>query len=423
MTTPGTRAIRWAALAVTLVVAMASWPLRADAQGAAPSASVERLNAAWESSLALERTHEIAKARTVLLEAFGPTPATFYPCLRLAWLNLLLKDAAASTSLYRRAATLPGATAEARQGLVLALTQTGYQALARGNNGAARRAWEEALALDPSAADARYGLDLVGRTNGATPELWVARMGATTGSSSGDIVYAQVPVRITSGINLRGAYRHIGWPTGGSTTMDPATGTTTTTSAYFGTQDEVYGAVAVETGVATTEVTGFELWNADEHIPGFGAASRIGGTYGVSVMAVGMKRSSGWNVQVAPEAFAWLSPALAVSGGIRHTRDPLLSATSVLVGATVRHRSVEVDGGVHIGTERWAFGAAGPTVLSFADSTSAGGTATVSLALSKTWGVSVQGQVERLRAVDTGAAAGTYSTVALGVRWMPWRVR
>ena len=108
---------------------------------------------------------------------------------------------------------------------------------------------------------------------------------------------------------------------------------------------------------------------------------------------------------------------------IRFTSDSGTSATSALVGGSVRLGALRLAAQAHVGTERTAFDMVGPTVLSFFSNTSAGGSVTASYPLGA-FTLQAQVQGERLTTA-TGANGGHYLSFGVGVRWLPdgdtWR--
>jgi hypothetical protein len=374
--------------------------------GAAAQAQ-DRLADAWTQSTTLEAAGDVRKARAVMVEAFGALPDRYDACMRIAALSVRLHEAASAVTVYRHARQLPGAGEGAAEGLVSALTTAGYDALDRGDLGAARREWQEAIAIDPAAVDARRGLDLVGPSRGGAVEAWAGRLSAP--GASAEVVYVNVPFRLNDQVSVRGAYRQVGGATAGKAGVTP----------FFGSQHEFYGGVTVERGIASTEVVAFGLQSTIEHIGGVAASTRIGGRYGMTFTVAGIHEAAGWNTQVMPQAFIWPVPWLVLDAGVRITRDPSVSATNATVGGALRLPALTIDAQAHLGTERLAFGMAGPSVMSFAASTTGGATVTAVVPVSKPLTLYAQVQVEQLGTKTGAAASGHYLGVAAGVRWVP----
>ena len=363
---------------------------------------------AWDRSIALETSNELAKARSVLIEAYGQTPESYDVTLRLGWLSLKLKEADQAISYYIRASKMPDATADAKVGLASSMALAGYQALARGDVPSARARWLEALGADPTCADARAGLDLVGPSTEVTPELWYGYLNDGTSSTSANAFFLAVPYRANDHVTVRGAYRRI------------QSGSTVTSSSLLGTHDEFYGAMAFEQGMAATEFMGLAWHDSTGTIPGFAGSLRLGGRYGVTAVASGFDKSAGWNRQLLAQAFAWPTPWLALALGARTTGDPDGSSTSVTFGATLKNAQAEVDVRGHAGKERWAFSMAAPMIMSFSTATDGGATVTAFFRVSRQLAVGAQAQFEHLLA-STSTTTGQYVGVAVGVRWLPSR--
>ena len=390
-------AIGAAAVMMSLNVA-----LRAGAQVSAPPTAQATSANAWQMSLALEGANEIRQARVVLVEAWGERPAFYDVCIRLAWLALRLGESRESVDLYRRARELPGALPEVNTGLTWALTAFGYQQLERGNVPAARRAFAEALTLSPHDPDAAHAVDLVGASHSVAGEAWVGHLTASADSSAAQLLYLHLPIRLNDNVSIRAAYRHVGSPTA-------AAGA----AGLFGTQDEIYGAIAVERGVTATEIALFSLSNTLSSSQGFAVSSRAGGHTGIAVTVAGISQSSGWNFQFVPQAFTWLSPYVAIGAGVRFTHDSLLSAASPLVSLTLRMDPVEIDAQAHFGKERWAYSPAGPTILSFLANTSSGVTITGTVQAGKMFTMFGQLQSESI----TGSTGDSrFTSLAGGLR-------
>ena len=376
-----------------------------------PAGQQQRAATAWDQSLAFEAGNDVRRAREVLVQAYGPRPDIYSVCVRLAWLSLRLREGDQAVGLYRHARELPGALPEATQGLRSALTMAGYDALDRGDLRGARRAWTEALTIDANDADARRGLDLLGPASGVAPELWIGALSATADTAMVRVLYVAVPYRITDALSVRGAYRRV------------AVETTFDSKAIFGSQSEYFGGVAYERGITATELVGLALVNSEQTSWGAAIATRVGGRYGLTLMASGLHRTDGWNAQVAPQGFLWLRPYLALSAGVRVTHDSAMSPSSPLAGATIRWNRLVVDAQAHFGAERFAVGMAGPTVMSFNASTARGATVTgaITLGRNKDRVLFVQAQFESLRTPDGTTGNGSYTGWALGLRMLPPR--
>ncbi|MBL0172113.1 MAG: hypothetical protein IPP90_15585 [Gemmatimonadaceae bacterium] len=370
------------------------------------NASVLASPYAWDLSLAFETAGDVRGARTVMVNRYGARPGSYVPCVRLAWLNLQLGDVTEAIALYRRARALDDSQTEAPAGLALALTRVGYLALERGDYPMARRSWEEALVHEPLNQSAKQGLTLVGRSDEIAPEVWIGHINASQNSSSSNVLYAALPVRVNPWLTLRAAFRSVGTPSAALNTVP-----------FFGSQREMFGGVQVEHGRSATEVVGFRLTNDVSSSNGAAVGLRVGGRAGATMMASAIQTTAGSNIQVAPSAYRWVRPSLRLSLGTRVTRDSALTGVSGLLGATWHGRQADVDVRIHAGTERWAFDLAGPTILSFLAQTSGGGSVTGSVPFASGATLSVQAQMERI--VSTSLGDGWYRSIAIGMRFVP----
>ena len=397
--------------AVTLAAAASLMRAQSPAASATPTAARAPATP-WDSSVALEGRNAFAPARQVLINAYGEQSDFYDVSIRVAWLTLRLREGREAVAHYRRARAMPAGGAEATEGLAMALTLDGYQQLDRGDLPSARRDFDEALALGESSGDARAGLGLTGPLTGYSADLWLAQLSASPGASVAQAIYLAVPVRINPSLSVRGAFRHVGSPRSDSVSV-----------AVFGTQSEFFAGVTFEQGITATELMAFGFSNTLISTTGFAASTRVGGARGATLTASFMSRPGGTNIQVAPSVYAFVTPALSLGAGVRFTSDSGTSATSALVGGSVRLGALRLAAQAHVGTERSAFDIAGPTVLSFFSNTSAGGSVTASYPLGA-FTLQAQVQGERLTTA-TGANGGHYLSFGVGVRWLPdgdtWR--
>lgn len=391
------RYVRAAVHALAIATLIAAGARVSAAQEVATAATTQ----AWTASLAAESTGDVRHARAIMVTAFGEHPDTYAPCVRLAWLSLQLNRGREAAELYRRARQLPGALLEATQGLTLALARAGYEELDRGNIPSARRHWQEALRLDASQADALAGLDLVGPSASLTPEVWGGHVTSTSNASSANVLYVQVPARINDHVSVRGVFR---------SALSP--GAARGTTSAFESQQEFFGGATVEQGVAAVEVIGLRLHASSGDTTGGVASLRVGGRAGVTLTASGLNNATGWNTQFMPEAFVWVSPTLALAGGLRVTTATSTTTVSGIAGATVNAGALRFDIAGHAGTERSALTVAGPTILSFANDTTAGGSVTAAYRVDRSTTVFAQLQFEQL-----SASAGRYMSLAGGIRF------
>ncbi len=386
---------------LTLLLAGPASPLRA--QDGPPVRLPQAATAgAWEQSLALEGRGDFVAAKQLLIDAFGNAPATYDVAVRLAWLTLRQGKGADAVQLYRRARTMPGSLPEATTGLGLALTTLGYNNLDRGALGDARTAWSEALTFDASNEDAHKGIELLGGPPGVSAEVWAALVSATSASSKAQVFYAQLPIRLDNESAVRVAFRSVTSPT------------FVGKKGAFDAQTEFYGAISRDIGISTTELIGFAFAGTGRSNSGVALNTRVGGTFGVAATVSMIARTGKNNLQVAPSVFAWLSPNIAVSGGVRITSDSAFSAVSPMASLTVRNEHLTAQFDAHFGNEVWAFSPAGPSILSFLDRTSGGFTGTVSWQATRA--VAAFGQLQ----LEQTATSGSFQSIGIGVRIAPY---
>lgn len=363
--------------------------------------------AGWEQSIALESLGALAAAREAMVAAYGPRPAVYAPCVRLAWLSWRLGMVEEALRLYARARGLDADQPEAPAGEALVRVAQGWAQVARGELPAARRNWEQVLATPqaPVSAreEARGGLQRIGYANEVAPELWGATIGATPGGSAASVLYVGVPVRVNAAHSLRVALRTV---TGASAR--------TADSAFFASQVELFVGGGVEVQNVAMEGVLFRLATQAAGRSGAGVSARLGGTQGLTLTGAAISTGRGSNLQLAPALFRWVTPRLSLSAGARLTSDSGVAMTSVLAGAAYRAPRVALELRGHAGRERWALDMGGPTLLSFLGATDAGGTGTLSVAVTPRLWVSAQGQAERL--APTAAGGGWYRSLAVGVR-------
>lgn len=391
-----------------------TFTLACSAGGFASPQDPDRRAGAWDRSITAEGANDLRRAQAELVDAYGEAPDSYEVAVRLAWLSLRMKKTEAAALMYRRALRLDGAGPEAAQGLADALTLIGFGAFERGDRAAARGQFQEALRLNPSNTDAARGLDLLGPVPTVTPEAWVGYLGSALSASGAGAIYLHAPVQVTDRVGVRLAYRHLG-----SAAAPARPGQPSTDTPLFGQQDEFYAGAAFGRSYLSVEAMGFGLRSPVDTVPGAAVAVRVGARYGLSVTAAAMQRSTGTNRQVVPQMYAWPTPYVGVSGGVRLTHDPEGSSTSAVAGAIVIAGRMLVDLQAHRGAERWAFSMAGPTVLSFGATSDYGGKVTAALELSREATVYLQGQYERITQPGAAVQNGRYTGLSAGLRWSP----
>lgn len=366
------------------------------------------LDAAWDSSFVLERVGRAGEAAALLRGAFGEFPATYAVCSRLAWLAYLDGAYGESARLYERARILPGALAEAASGQAMALAAEGWVAIADGALARARGLLAEAAALDSVAAGVREGLAQVGMPGTAAPEAWGAAIGAARGSSRAGVAYLHLPIQLDDTRAVRFAGRLVL-----GATASPAA------SAFFGAQQEFFVGYAQDVGRSQWQAMGFVLSNVLGTTAGGAGTWRFGGRRGIAALAAGSARPGATNVQLAPSAWAWLGDHVVLSVGVRTTLDSGVARVSPMGAMAVAGSRGLLDVRGHVGRERLAFDASGPTVLSFGAWTTAGATVTAVWRPSDRWQAFAQGQAEALE--DPSVNGRWYGSLGFGIRMVrPW---
>jgi tetratricopeptide (TPR) repeat protein len=379
---------------------------------------------AWDRSVAREKAGDLAGAREVLLNAFGSSPEGYEVTVRLAWLSLQMGDSDQAIGWYRRAISLEGSGPEARQGLASAHEQRGFRRLDRADRPGAREDFGAALDIDPKRDEARRGLDLVGPASRVDPELWFAllRQNLPGDSYTAGAVFLHLPWQLEDHLTLRFAYRYVGSednaPTQSSSPGSPGSGRKTASSGLsLLHHHELYAGGGVTSAYVDAEVLGIGVFPSDEDpAPGAGLRLRAGSSFGVLVEAAALHRERGWNRQVVPGLYFWPSPVVGLAAGMRYTVDDVGSAPSGWVGLSLARDRTEFHVRVHRGTERWAFSASEPSILSIDPETTVGAKAALLLPLSRTWQIGIQAQFERLRDQDRN---GAYVGASTGLRWSP----
>ena len=130
----------------------------------------------------------------------------------------------------------------------------------------------------------------------------------------------------------------------------------------------------------------------------------------------GIHRQFGWGGQVLPTLFVWPGSWIGLAAGPRITSDPKGTVASGFAGVTRRTDGMTAIVSGHVGTERWPVYIEAPSVLTLAEDTRYGGTATLLFGLTDEWKMGAQAQVERIRWVNVD---GLYGTVSIGVQYLP----
>ena len=400
---------------VALVTALAA------GAGAQPAGDPQDLRAgAWDRSVQLEQQGNVEGARALLWQAWGATPEGYEVTVRLAWLSLQLGDSDPAIAGYARGKDLAGAGPEAQQGLASAHAQRGFTRLDRGDKAGAREDFGTALAIDPDHAEALRGLDVAGPASHVDPELWlgVLHQAFPQDRWTAGALFLHIPWQVDDTWRLRAAYRYVGsavqieGPPSGSRRGKQSDGGIEVLH-----QHEVYGGFGFTSAYVDGQVLGIGVMPPDEDaVPGAGLQLRAGSTFGLQADAAAMHRSTGWNLQVVPGLYVWPSPTIGLAAGLRHTNDEAGGDTSGWAGFSWAKERSELHVRGHLGTERWAFSAAEPSVLTLTPETWLGGNAALLVPMSATWQLGLQAQVETLRLDDT---KGIYAGASIGLRWSP----
>ncbi len=387
-------------------------------EGLPTDEQLERRSGAWDGSVQLERTGRQRQARSLLTHAWGRSPSSYEVALRLGWLSLALGEGHQAAAAYDRARWLPGADHEAVLGLSSGLTMAGYDDFEAGDAPAARQHWHHALRLNPAAEDARRGLVLA-REQRFDPELWLAFVGTSAPDTSliGGSALLHLPLQLKDWVVLRAAYRHLesSVSTVGPTATPMGSGGSGRARRFS--EKDLFAGLGVGIPWLWLDAWGAAiLLDGEQAVGGELARLRVGRRWGIALDQAALGRETGWNAQLAPQAFVWPIPELGLSAGAHVTLDEAGDEISAVAGASLVTASVEVHLQGHLGRQRWPVSLDGPTVLTTDGDVTGGGKVTVMIPASDRWALGLQGQIERLEG-DEGA--GVYGSAAVGLRWSP----
>jgi hypothetical protein len=249
----------------------------------------------------------------------------------------------------------------------------------------------------------------------ASPELWTGYFGQALGTDRyrGYLLYGSLPVRIGDLFVIRATGRYLSAARAGGR------------SPYaFGNQgarpwtlDEEFLSLSRERPWAGGELVGLRSGTTGRPAM-YGAAGRLrlGETWGGLLEAAYLNaRRAGSNLQAQPALFYWPLRQLGLQVGTRLTRDDRGNSVSATAGVSLLLAPVALYLHGHVGTERWAFSFAGPSLASFAAETSYGGSATLLWSPSPRWRLGLGGEGERLR--ETGAS-GYFWCVSGGLQYL-----
>ena len=400
------------------------------------AALLARRAGAWDRSVALEQQGQLAAARQLLLEAWGPASASYEVTVRVAWLSLQLGDYPSAVEGYRRALGLSGAAAlgsdwDAKPGLVSALTGAGFDALETRDRPTARDQFREALALDPAREDARRGLRLAAAHRLAV-ELWGAYVGLTgTTSTRGGAGFVAVRSELSDHLRLGVAFRHLELSTHDQVTLTvdgnpgpgPGVGAQRDVVLGFDTpwrQEELYGSLGFVSHWVAVEGMGLVLFRdvngQRDRIFGEAAGLRLGWSWGLTVDQALLFRPEGERFQLRPMAFAWPHRIVGLAAGAHVTVDPDGTSVSGRLGLSLQFRPVSVDLQGFVGPERYPVDRSAPGVGSLVATLTGGGAAVLWFHPTPSWSLGLAGSLARTALDDV---VGTHHTLGAGVRWSP----
>ena len=349
-------------------------------------------------SVALETQGDVIRARQVVVDAFGERPASYEPCVRLAALSLQMRRSAEAVLLYRIARGFRNSQLEAALGLGLVLTMHGYDQMARGAFGDARSDFVESLVIDDSNVEAGKGLLLLGGPRGTGVDAMASLLHEGAGGSRAQLYAVDVPVRVDEHLALRFAVRQLTGPS-----YIGARGA-------FVAQTHLFAGVVRDIGPATVGATAVILTGAGATNLGAAASGRVGGSVGAMGTLSAIGASGGTNLQAAPMLFVLPRPNLSLAAGVRITRDPLGSSTSLIASGGVRNQRVALDVAAHFGNARVAYRADNATLRPYLATSRRGAAVTLAVRVSRLIAGLAQLQAEQSQAI------GQFRSYGLGFR-------
>jgi hypothetical protein len=350
------------------------------------------------------------------VQGWGEQPDNYWVGLRLAYLALLQERYPEARARYQSLRELPEAEGDRDvvRGHASAIAGMGWGFVKQGATADARAAFRQALSIDPANPSAQLGLKTIPSLPVAIPEFWTGMTGQTLGTSGtlGWAAYANLPVRLGDLLVLRVAGRYVkAWPSSGRSRW-----ALSNQEASGWTLNEEYLGLAHD-----SRSLGFELIGArsdtsvSQAILGGAGRLRVGSTVGVTVESAILSASGvATNIQARPMVFTWLGQHVGLQAGARLTWDDRGHSVSVSSGASAVFESLGFHLLGHVGDERWAFGFAGPSVMSFTSPASYGGSATLIWSATKNLRLALQGEGERLH---QETATGVYWSVSGGIQF------
>jgi hypothetical protein len=370
---------------------------------------------AWDRSVALQAAGDLPGAEQVMIRAWGKQPDNYWAGLRLAYLALLQARQDEARERYQALRDMPEAEGDSDvvRGHASAIAAMGWWLGRQGLATDARSAFRRALGIDPENQSALQGLESIPPPPVAAPEIWTGVTGQSVGSSRylGWAAYAQAPVRISDRYVLRAAGRYVSSLSSLGRSGRGASGSGGGTWSL----DEEYLTLARDGRVLGVEVVAARSSTSDRSaILGGGGRLRVGATWGF-VLDTALLHASGLatNLQARPMGFVWLGQRLGLQAGARLTSDDRGDSVSASAGASLVGGSLALHLLGHLGSERWAFGVVGPSIMSFDVAAAYGGATTLIWSAAKDVRLGLLAEVEGLRQANT---AGYYWSVSAGVQ-------
>ena len=363
-------------------------------RGTAPAVGADVI----AQSLAFEAQGDLVRARKVIVDAFGAQPDSYEPCVRLAAISLQMRRSADAVLLYRIARGMQNSSPEATLGLGLALTMHGYDRMGAGAYGDARSDFVESLLIDDGNREAKKGLTLLGGPRGTGVDAMASVLSGNDGASRAQLYAIHFPVRVDEHLSLRFAARQLTGPTFAAST------------SAFVSQTHLYAGVVRDIGRNTVDVMTFMVVGSGPTNLGAAISLRSGGEFGLHGTLAGVGLTGGTNVQFAPTVVWRPSQQFVIAGGVRVTHDAAGTVTSPIASIGVRSTRVTFDVLTHLGSERWAYNAGGPSLQPWLGTTTGGVTGTLSIGVSRRLSLLAQAQAEQSKTL------GAYRTVGIGCR-------
>jgi hypothetical protein len=337
---------------------------------------------AWDKSVAQEIGGDLGEAEKTMTRAWGSLTDNYWVSLRLAYLALLQGRYQEAAKRYRSLRDRPEAEFDAD--------------VEKGQASAAK-------ALDETRGPA------------VAPELWGIFTSHSLGryKYQGGGAYAHLAFRLTDRMVVRAAGRFISASrsSGRSPWAFSSQGDSWSLNEEYLALGWSSQALGVEASVARSATSD------DAAILGGATGLRLGSRWGAILQAAFLRKGGvADNWQVRPRAFVWPSAHLGLDVGARATLDTRGNSISGNVGLSALWHPFALTAEGFVGSERWAFDFAGPSIMSFDSETPYGGTLTAAWRASPRLRVALQGDAARLH---DDSAWGNYWSISLGVHYGP----